>query len=174
MVDAPSRDELVEMLGSPRLLDFLESVRLEAVHQPAQWGEISSQMQHPAEWPNLIVHMLGKVITADMQSDPVAYLSNVVAIAAACYHWHQYLMHVPEFVDAAADAGDGRIDGVLEKVGNARQVLADVALTMLTNDAIRAAAGEVVASNWELDELRRSAANRLGSRDNEESRDEVP
>jgi len=166
--DDLSRDDLLQMLANPRLLNFLEAVRLEAVHQPAVWGDIHSQMQHPAEWPNLITYLLGKVVQADMQSDSTAYLTNIVAIAAACYHWHEYLMRVPAIVDAAAGSGDGRVSDALDRVGDARQTLADVALQMLTNEAIRSAAGDVVASNWEMDTMRSEAMNRLGSRDNEE------
>lgn len=169
MVKEYSRDDLIELLANPRLLDFLESVRLEAAHQPATWNEINAQMQHPAEWPNLIVHMLGKIIQADMVSNPRTYLANVIAIAAACYHWHEYLLHVPEFVDAAVEAaGDDRLIDVIDKVGSARDTLADICLSTLSNDAIRAAAGKVVASNWELDDMRSAARNRLGIRDNKE------
>lgn len=81
-------DELEALINSPRVNEFLESVRTEAAHQVERWGTDHDEGKADADWFWLIGYLAGKAIRPGQE--PEKALHHIITTAAACLNWHAH------------------------------------------------------------------------------------
>lgn len=77
---------IVGMINSPQIADFLEAVKLEAIHQRERWGTDHDAGKENSDWFWLIGYLAGKAIRPD--ATPEKMLHHIITTAAACLNWH--------------------------------------------------------------------------------------
>lgn len=86
-VVAPCRDcaecALFAQINTPEVVDFMEGVKREAVHQRERWGSGHDVGKTPADWFWLVGHLLGKAI-----HKPEKRLHHIITACAALLNWH--------------------------------------------------------------------------------------
>lgn len=88
-IQALSRVEDLEAdLNTPRIADFLEAVKLEALHQRSRWPSEHDTGKADADWFWLLGYLAGKAIRPDCEPDKK--LHHIITTAAACLNWHAH------------------------------------------------------------------------------------
>lgn len=77
------RQQWNQAVNSPHTADFLESVRLEALHQRERWGVEHDAGKEDSDWFWLIGYLAGKAL-----HKPEKQLHHIITTAAACLNWH--------------------------------------------------------------------------------------
>lgn len=104
-----TRDALIELrrlrelINTPQIMEFLEAVQIEAVHQRERWGVEHDAGKRDADWFWLIGYLAGKALHAgDKSPDAVntsvspprpivtKQLHHIITTAAACLNWHAH------------------------------------------------------------------------------------
>jgi hypothetical protein len=75
--------ELEELINTPHTAEFLEAVKLEAVHQRERWGSEHDYGKTDADWFWLVGYLTGKAI-----HKPEKQLHHIITTAAALLNWH--------------------------------------------------------------------------------------
>lgn len=78
-------------LNAPHVNDFLEAVRLEAVHQRERWEAEGDAGKQPTDWLFLVGYLAGKGCTAAIQGDRDKALHHTISTAAVCLNWHAHI-----------------------------------------------------------------------------------
>ncbi len=78
--------ELETMINTPHIAEFLESVKLEAVHQRERWGTEHDACKTDADWFWLVGYLCGKAIRPDITHEN--HLHHIITTAAALLNWH--------------------------------------------------------------------------------------
>lgn len=76
------------LVNSPETEDFLEGVKLEAVHQQERWGSEHDEGKTAVDWVFLIGHLLTKASMAFLAGDTDKAKHHIITSAAACRNWH--------------------------------------------------------------------------------------
>jgi hypothetical protein len=84
--------ELEARVNSPETLDFLEGVRLEAVHQQERWGTDGDKGKTPEDWMWLVAFLSTKATQAARYKDRPKYLHHIITTAAVLLNWHAYAL----------------------------------------------------------------------------------
>ncbi len=82
------RDQLRVLLNTPQTAVFLESVRVEAVHQRERWGTDHDAGKEPQDWFWLIGYLAGKALRAAIDCDREKALHHTISTAAVLANWH--------------------------------------------------------------------------------------
>lgn len=85
---ALQRDELLRLINSPEVDNFLRGVHLEAVHQVNRWGTATDRAKRPADWFWLVGYLAGKALHAAIAGNTEKALHHTISTAAALYNWH--------------------------------------------------------------------------------------
>lgn len=111
------------LVNSPQTADFLESTRLEVVHQVQRWGTVHDRAKRPADWFWLVGYLAGKALHAAHEVDHLSRLSlpspgtvqtierhrekalhHTISTAALLANWHTALkLGSSEFTPGASD-----------------------------------------------------------------------
>jgi hypothetical protein len=102
-----TRDALIELkrlrelINSPQIMEFLEAVKIEAIHQRERWGIEHDAGKSDADWFWLIGYLAGKALhlahappdavnTSVHPPQPIVtkQLHHIITTAAACLNWH--------------------------------------------------------------------------------------
>lgn len=81
-------EELKTKLNTPHITDFIESVRIEAVHQVERWGVDHDAGKTRPDWITLMVYLLGKACKAHFERERDKLLHHIITTAAALMNWH--------------------------------------------------------------------------------------
>jgi hypothetical protein len=76
-------NRLDEMINTPHTAEFLEAVKLEAVHQRARWAADHDAGKTDADWFWLVGYLTGKAL-----HKPEKQLHHIITTAAALLNWH--------------------------------------------------------------------------------------
>lgn len=79
---------LEALVNSPETENFLEGVKLEAVHQQERWGAEHDEGKSAVDWVFLIGHLLTKASLAFLSGDTEKAKHHIITSAAACRNWH--------------------------------------------------------------------------------------
>lgn len=85
---ALQRDELLRLINSPEVDNFLRGVHLEAIHQVNRWGTATDRAKRPADWFWLVGYLAGKALHAAIAGNTEKALHHTISTAAALYNWH--------------------------------------------------------------------------------------
>jgi hypothetical protein len=83
--------ELEGMLNTPHIADFLEAVKLEALHQRERWGTEHDAGKAPADWFWLLGYLAGKALASALKGDREKALHHTISSAAVLLNWHAHL-----------------------------------------------------------------------------------
>lgn len=92
---------LRDLINSPHVGDFIESVRLEAAHQVERWGADHDKLKTPEDWLWTVAYLTTKASQAARYGDRDKYLHHIVTTAAVALNWHR-LASAPPSDDGAA------------------------------------------------------------------------
>lgn len=76
-------------INSAHTDDFLEAVRLEAVHQVERWGADHDAGKEPADWLSLVCYLAAKCLAACLIGKREKALHHTISTAAALLNWHR-------------------------------------------------------------------------------------
>jgi hypothetical protein len=79
---------LQDKLNTPHVQDFIESMRIEAVHQAERWGVDHDASKTRPDWVTLLVYLIGKAAKAHFERDQPKLLHHIITTAAALLNWH--------------------------------------------------------------------------------------
>lgn len=79
---------LQDKINTPHIQDFIESVRIEAVHQVERWGTAHDAGKTRPDWITLLAYLIGKAAKAHFDRDAPKLLHHIITTAAACLNWH--------------------------------------------------------------------------------------
>lgn len=82
--------DLEMQVNSPQIDNFLEAVKLEAVHQRARWGADHDVGKTPEDWLWLLGYLATKATQAARYDDRPKFLHHIVTTAAAALNWHAH------------------------------------------------------------------------------------
>ena len=82
---AAVRDELI---NTPELGEFTESIRLESLHQRKRWGSEHDEGKEPEDWLWLVAYLATKATQASRYGDKEKYLHHIITCGAACLNWY--------------------------------------------------------------------------------------
>lgn len=89
------RDELIALVNTPEVIDFVMAVQLEAAHQRKRWPSDHDASKTDADWFWLIGYLAGKALhnpiksaESDQQNADELQLHRIITIAAATANWH--------------------------------------------------------------------------------------
>lgn len=77
------------ILNTPRVVDFLEGVRLEAAHQRQRWGTAHDRWKSAENWFWLVGYLAGKALRACIDGDNFKAKHHTISAAAALMNWHE-------------------------------------------------------------------------------------
>ncbi len=80
------RDELRRLLNTPHTKNFINAIRIEAVHQILRWGERHDEEKTDPDWLWLVAYLCTKAL-----KDPEKKLHHIITTAAACMNWHRHI-----------------------------------------------------------------------------------
>lgn len=86
---ADELERLDGLINNPSVDDFLESVRLEAVHQRERWGPEHDQDKSDYDWVWLLAHLATKAFMAARYGDVKQAKHHTISSAAALLNWHK-------------------------------------------------------------------------------------
>lgn len=104
---ADELDRLDEQINSPHTAEFLEAVKLEAIHQRERWGSEHDAGKSDADWFWLVGYLTGKALNSGIRaaeesaSDSVPdndeaarphlekRVHHIITTAAALLNWHR-------------------------------------------------------------------------------------
>jgi hypothetical protein len=95
---------LEELINTPHTAEFLEAVKLEAVHQRERWGSEHDYGKTDADWFWLVGYLTGKAI-----HKPEKQLHHIITTAAALLNWHAAMPPTrasPSTMSGASHASD--------------------------------------------------------------------
>ncbi len=95
------------LINNPHTDSFIDAVKVEAAHQRERWGEDHDAKKHPAEWFQLIAHLLGKAAKAYWDGNREKYLHHIVTGAAVFLNWHRYAIARWVVAEDAAHSKEG-------------------------------------------------------------------
>lgn len=78
-------------INSPITEDFLEGVKIEAVHQVERWGSAHDRGKSAFDWFWLIGYLSQKAATAAVLGDTTKALHHTISTAASLLNWHAAL-----------------------------------------------------------------------------------
>ena len=84
--------KLHRRINSPIIDDFIDGVRVEAVHQIERWGVAHDRGKSAFDWFWLIGYLAQKAATAAVKGDMVKAKHHTISTAAALLNWHNALM----------------------------------------------------------------------------------
>lgn len=76
-------DRLNGLINTPHTAEFLEAVKLEAVHQRGRWGAEHDSGKTDAAWFWLVGYLAGKAL-----HKPEKRVHHIITTAAALLNWH--------------------------------------------------------------------------------------
>lgn len=80
---------LNNLINTPHIDNFLESVRLEASHQQERWGTKHDAGKEDPDWFWLIGYLAGKAIRPGQTLEK--RLHHIITTAAVCLNWHRHI-----------------------------------------------------------------------------------
>jgi hypothetical protein len=80
---------LTALINTPHTAEFLESVKLEAVHQRERWAADHDAGKTDADWFWLVGYLAGKAL-----HKPEKQVHHIITTAAALLNWHAAKMGV--------------------------------------------------------------------------------
>ncbi|HMI93940.1 MAG TPA: hypothetical protein VK509_21345 [Polyangiales bacterium] len=81
--------ELERERDTPHIADFLEAVKLEALHQRERWGSEHDAGKEPQDWFWLLGYLGGKALASAARGDREKALHHTISSAAVLLNWHQ-------------------------------------------------------------------------------------
>ena len=78
-------------LNTPHIADFLEAVRIEALHQRERWGVDHDAGKTAADWFWLIGYLTGKALHAAVEGNREKSLHHTISSAAVLLNWHAHI-----------------------------------------------------------------------------------
>lgn len=97
-------NDLRAKLNTPITDNFLEGVKLEAVHQVERWGAKHDTGKEPEDWFWLLGYLGGKALSAAKAGDKEKALHHTISSAAALANWHAALQGLPTPMRPGVDA----------------------------------------------------------------------
>lgn len=98
-----TREELITelralktLVNSPHTLEFLESTRLETVHQIQRWGTVHDRAKEPQDWYWLLAYLSGKALRASIDGDHEKAKHHCISSAAVLANWHAAIAMVDD------------------------------------------------------------------------------
>ena len=92
LIDAADElERLHKLINTPHIEDFVESVRLEAIHQIERWGDSHDRNKGPGEWYWLVAYLASKALRAHTDNNREKALHHTISTAAALANWHRYM-----------------------------------------------------------------------------------
>ena len=101
-------------VNTPHTVNFIEAVKLEALHQRRAWGTSHDAGKTDADWFWLIGYLAGKAINPSASAEK--RLHHIITTAAVCLNWHAHRTGAdtrmrpgivpPEGVDAETTGGE--------------------------------------------------------------------
>lgn len=76
-------ERLDALLNTPHTAEFLEAVKLEAMHQRERWAAEHDAGKTDADWFWLVGYLAGKAIRGDEKA-----VHHIITTAAALLNWH--------------------------------------------------------------------------------------
>lgn len=73
---------------TPHTANFLQAVKLEALHQRERWGADHDAGKAPHDWFWLLGYLSGKALAAALAGDKVKALHHTISSAAMLLNWH--------------------------------------------------------------------------------------
>lgn len=85
LLEAQTREveRLQALINTPHTADFLEAVKLEAIHQRERWGSEHDSGKTDADWFWLVGYLAGKAL-----HKPEKQVHHIITTAAALLNWH--------------------------------------------------------------------------------------
>jgi hypothetical protein len=108
---AQQRDELLALINSPEVDNFLRGVHLEAIHQVNRWGTATDRAKRPADWFWLVGYLAGKALHAAVAGNTEKALHHTISTAAALYNWHAAI----KGYDVRMAPGSSDVAAIVEK-----------------------------------------------------------
>lgn len=90
------RQEVWAIVNSAHTKDFIEAVKLEAVHQRKRWPVKHDTEKAAADWMFLIGWLAGKAVHAAVLGDKTKALHHTISSAAVLLNWHAHLTGLPD------------------------------------------------------------------------------
>ena len=90
-------ERLTNILNTPSLDPFLDSVKAEASHQIWRWGEEHDNQKEPHDWFWTVGYLAGKALQAHMTGNKTKALHHTISSAAVLLHWHQAIQQQQDF-----------------------------------------------------------------------------
>ncbi len=81
-------DRLRALINTPEVDNFIEGVRLEAVHQRERWGAPHAREKSAEHWFWLVGYLAGKALRSALLGDLDKARHHCISTAAALSHWH--------------------------------------------------------------------------------------
>jgi hypothetical protein len=110
------RDVLLAKINTPEIDNFLEGVRLEAVHQVERWGDAADRKKSAENWFWLVGYLAGKALRAAISGDQEKALHHCISSAAALYNWHSAIKRDRTGAGLGVDADLQKLDVPAEVV----------------------------------------------------------
>lgn len=82
-------ERILALINHPHTAEFLEAVKLEAVHQCERWGVKKDTEKTDAEWFWLVGYLAGKAMHSG-DTDPEKRLHHIITTAASLFNWHAH------------------------------------------------------------------------------------
>ena len=86
--------ELSALVNHPHTNDFLEAVRIEAVHQTMKYGVAHDAGKAAEDWFWLLGYLAGKAVHAAKDGNTNKALHHTISSAAALLNWHAHISGV--------------------------------------------------------------------------------
>jgi hypothetical protein len=83
-----TRAEVLQLLNTPEIEDFINGVVIEAAHQRERWGTDHDDGKSPWDWFWLIGYLAQKAASAAVNDDLVKARHHTISTAAALANWH--------------------------------------------------------------------------------------
>ena len=80
---AAELERLHALINTPHTAEFLEAVKLEAIHQRERWGNEHDAGKTDADWFWLVGYLTGKAL-----HKPEKKVHHIITTAAALLNWH--------------------------------------------------------------------------------------
>jgi hypothetical protein len=88
-----ARTDYEARINTPQVINFVDGVRLEAIHQRDRWGKEHDARKTPADWFWLVGYLAGKALHALTSGDTQKALHHCVSTAAALANWHAAILN---------------------------------------------------------------------------------
>lgn len=105
LIEESELENIKRKLNTPELTNFIEGVRLEAVHQQEKWGPEHDKRKRPGDWSLLLDYIKGKQVKAVWDGDLDKLKHHLITMSAICYNYHKCITDAKEIKPTETKGG---------------------------------------------------------------------